>query len=182
MQRIISALVALLLGGVLASEARGEEDVFDRLAQVERFPEPIATKTAAERRLVRRARRAPVRRLIKRSVRDKRARRDYVPLRRSVERYVAAIVGDGGTSSRKLVGAGFVPCTTAVVGGSEAARCVAVVGDSCRTSKTGDCEGMHLAVVVRIDGKRVSLDRIVGGGYYVAQNQDDIEDLRDAAP
>jgi hypothetical protein len=58
---------------------------------------------------------------------------------------------------------------------------VAVVGDPCRTVASVDCEGMYLAIVVDVDAA-YSVDRAVGGGHYLVKNQDDIEDLRAAAP
>jgi hypothetical protein len=173
--RILLAISLTL--AAFGGDARADS-VFDRLKHVDRVPEPVAAKTAAEKRMVRRALRAPVRRLIKPSTRARRARRNYIPLRRSLERYLAAAASNGAPDKR-IVKAGFVDCVTKGPG-----RCVAVAGDACRVHKSdeGDCEGMHLVVVVRVAGKRLHLDRIVGGGYYLATNQDDIEDLRDAAP
>ena len=177
MDRMLCGVVgAWLVFGVSVDGAVAEDNVFDRLKQIERFPEPVAAKTARERRIVRLAKRVATRRVIKRSRRSRRDRRNYIPLRRSIEHYVAA-VADGRRSNLKLVKAGFVPCAVEGRG-----RCVAIVGDSCRLETTGDCEGMHLAVVIRVIGRRARLDRIVGGGFYLATNQDDIEDLLEAAP
>lgn len=172
----MSAAIAALIASASPGGVAADDSVFDRLAQIEKTPEPVEAKTAAERRLVRRARRAPVGRLIERSKRARRAQRRYVPLRGSVERYVTRVAE--GSMTIEKVGAGFVPCS----GADRPGRCVAVVGDACAGRAGEDCEGMHIIIIVRVSGRRVRLDRVVGGGYYVAKNQDDIEDLRDAAP
>jgi hypothetical protein len=154
--------------------ASAESSAFDRLRVGSEVPSVKPPTSGAERKIVKTAEAVPATRLIPASKQP--ARRLSVPLRGTVREYVASVVSFAGKPQLKLTSSGFVPCTR-----DQAHRCVAVVGDPCRMVSSEDCEGMYLTVVIDVDAA-YSLDRAVGGGRYIVENQDDIEDLRAVAP
>jgi hypothetical protein len=167
------SLMALFLGPDLRI-ATAESSVFDRLRVGTEVPKPKPSTSSAERSIVKRAEKVPAKRLIPASKRPN--RRVSVPLRGTVVEYVASVVSFLGKPQLELTSSGFVPCSR-----DHAHRCVAVVGDPCRAISSENCEGMYLTVVIDVDAA-YSPDRAVGAGRYVVENQDDIEDLRAAAP
>lgn len=173
-------LAVFLLGLSVQPAVAGAEyeDPFDRLETLEEeMGAPEAPKNKAERAQIKRALRTPVRRLIRPSTRSRREQRAYVPLKGSVQHYVARIVnGKANRRALKNIKTGFVPCV------SSEGRCVAIVGDSCASFGSDECEGMHFIVVLRPESKKFSLDRAIAGGYYLTKTQDDVQDMLREAP
>jgi hypothetical protein len=172
-------IATTLLLGASGAWAR---NVFDRLRHVRDVDERRLQKpvSAAERQLLREVTRLPAKGLILPGAGD---RRYHVRLRGSIRQYVGAIVTPRDTPdfSGSNTQVGFVDCP-----GVRAHRCVAILGGPCSQKDARihgeECEGMYLTVTIDVTASPPSLDRIIGGGYYEASNQDDIEDLLAEAP
>ena len=174
---VASALSISLMAILFRPDFRvdaAEPSVFDRLRFGSAVPEANPPTGEEERSIVKTAETVPAKRLIPASKRP--ARHVFVPLRGTVREYVSSVVSFAGKPQLELTSSGFVPCSR-----DHAHRCVAVVGDPCRIVSGENCEGMYLTVVIDVDAA-YSLDRAVGAGRYRVENQDDIEDLRAAAP
>lgn len=142
------------------------------------FMRSVPAANERERTLVERVDRMSAAELIPGS--SKPRRHMQVPLRGTLQDYVARVVSDPRVAAKNVTTTGFVPCSRH---GSHV--CVAVVGDPCpkrRRASSEDCEGMYLTVVVDTSTAPFTRDLIVGGGYYVSMSQDDIEELLAAAP
>ena len=174
---MVPALLISLMATLFTPDFRvgaAGPSVLDRLRLGREVPMPKPPTSEEDRSIVKTAETVPAKRLIPASKRP--ARHASVPLRGTIREYVASAVSFAGKPQLELTSSGFVPCSR-----DHAHRCVAVIGDPCRIASSENCEGMYLTVVVDVDAA-YSLDRAVGAGRYVVENQDDIEDLRAAAP
>jgi hypothetical protein len=175
--RALAAVSVSLLAVLVAPACRAatvEPSVFDRLRVGSGVRRPKPPISAAEKSIVQTAAAVPAKRLIPASNRP--PEQLAIPLRGTIREYVASVVSFPGRPEPGLTSSGFVPCSR-----DHDHRCVAVIGDPCRMASSESCEGMYLTVVIDVD-RAYALDRAVGGGRYVVENQDDIEDLRAAAP